>query len=187
MAGGGGGGWPGNEDTCACTYYSSLAEYTSKSICAPVCFTTFHTHTYAHTYMHTLNIHTHTHTHTLTHAHTHTLTHARTHTFTHACKHSYIHAHTHMQTLIHTHTHAADKLKSMFTRVGGGSPRSSGGTKVYDPSYATMDPVPHNSATSTPFTPQINSMTQSYSSSSRFVEGPMPTGSGESTCVYLYR
>ena len=60
-----------------------------------------------------------------------------------------------------------DKLKALF----GTSGKSPSNTVTYDPNYATLDPVPHNTGTNTPFTPQINSY-----SSGRYLDGPAPSG-----------
>ena len=47
------------------------------------------------------------------------------------------------------HSALAEKLKSLFGTTGKSN------AVVYDPSYATMDPVPHNSSANTPFTVHV--------------------------------
>ena len=67
----------------------------------------------------------------------------------------------------------ADKLKRMFGSSSGGSGGYSSKPLVYDPGYATMDPVPHNTTAHSNFTPQ---MTQAYQPAKFTGEEGIPTG-----------
>ena len=72
-----------------------------------------------------------------------------------------------MHTLTHTNKQTADKLKSLF-----GTSTKQPKPVTYDRIYATMDPVPHNANSSSPYTPQI----QHGYSPAKYTEGSMPSG-----------
>lgn len=84
--------------------------------------------------------------------------------------------------LSHSHLPSADKLKRMFGSTGG----SGGGSSkplVYDPGYATMDPVPHNTGSHSAFTPQIS---QAYHSGQFTGEEGLPTGARTLLSVHVH-
>ena len=64
----------------------------------------------------------------------------------------------------------ADKLKALFGSTGKTN------TVVYDPNYATMDPVPHNTTSSSPFLVHVP---QSVSSTHYQGEAGRPSGVGK--------
>ena len=73
--------------------------------------------------------------------------------------------------------YAADKLKRMFGSTGGSGGSDSRKPLVYDPGYATLDPVPHNTSTHTTFTPQIS---QAYKAAQFAGEEGIPAGASKS-------
>ncbi len=67
----------------------------------------------------------------------------------------------------------ADKLKRLFGSTGGGGGGDSRKPLMYDPGYATLDPVPHNAGTHTTFTPHIS---QAYKPAQFTGEEGVPAG-----------
>ena len=61
----------------------------------------------------------------------------------------------------------------MFGSTSGGGGGSSSRPLLYDPGYATMDPVPHNTTAHSNFTPQ---MTQAYQPAKFAGDEGIPTG-----------
>ena len=79
---------------------------------------------------------------------------------------------------MYTHTHTADKLKALFGQSGTTKTNAATTPLVYDQSYATMDPVPHN----------MHAGNSSIGSTvghtpGRYLEHGLPEGAREWLCV----